>query len=161
MFINSAFILYQYFIYLIFCQSNKFSELDKELINFARQNKIKIFYDTPKSAWCFFKLPFSYTFIQSEYWKVGFLNYWHFKQIPNFLLALPILCLSIFSLKTYFSSLNSANLYQFFGLIEKEDKKISDLTKNKNLFPFALHLIFLLGSSLFFMHVQVKFFFSF
>jgi phosphatidylinositol glycan class V len=36
----------------------------------------------------------SYARIQERYWGVGILSYWHIKQIPNFLLSLPIYILS-------------------------------------------------------------------
>jgi Mannosyltransferase (PIG-V) len=34
------------------------------------------------------------TYIQRKYWNVGFLRYWQWKQIPNFILAFPILYVS-------------------------------------------------------------------
>jgi Gpi18-like mannosyltransferase len=31
--------------------------------------------------------------VQQAYWNNGFLNYWELKQVPNFLVAVPILSL--------------------------------------------------------------------
>ncbi|MCL7028451.1 hypothetical protein MKW94_001896 [Papaver nudicaule] len=45
--------------------------------------------------WCEESVPFFYGFIQRHYWGVGFLKYFQLKQLPNFLLASPILCLAL------------------------------------------------------------------
>ncbi|RGP71389.1 gpi mannosyltransferase 2 [Fusarium sporotrichioides] len=41
--------------------------------------------------WCASRIPSIYTFVQAEYWDVGFLKYWTPNQIPLFLLAAPML----------------------------------------------------------------------
>ncbi len=43
-------------------------------------------------------LPNMYGFIQSEYWGVGPFKYYVFKQIPQFVLAAPVLCVSFAAL---------------------------------------------------------------
>lgn len=45
-------------------------------------------------AWCRRPVPNLYSHIQSAYWGVGFLRYWQWKQLPNFLLAAPALLLT-------------------------------------------------------------------
>eukprot|EP01087_Luapelamoeba_hula_P023515 TRINITY_DN8660_c0_g2_i2.p1 TRINITY_DN8660_c0_g2~~TRINITY_DN8660_c0_g2_i2.p1 ORF type:complete len:328 (+),score=-2.27 TRINITY_DN8660_c0_g2_i2:700-1683(+) len=54
------------------------------------------------SPWCDSVVPNIYSFVQSQYWNVGFLRYWQFKQLPNFALATPMILLSSFGLYTYF-----------------------------------------------------------
>ncbi|MFS7956902.1 putative GPI mannosyltransferase 2 [Helianthus anomalus] len=51
--------------------------------------------------WCKAKIPLLYNFIQSHYWGVGFLRYFQFKQLPNFLLASPILSMAVCSIIYY------------------------------------------------------------
>ncbi|KAF8348110.1 glycosyltransferase family 76 protein [Amanita rubescens] len=41
-------------------------------------------------AWCVRSLPSIYTYTQSRYWNVGFLRYWSFSQLPNFIIAAPL-----------------------------------------------------------------------
>ncbi|XVF29873.1 hypothetical protein REPUB_Repub16aG0007900 [Reevesia pubescens] len=48
--------------------------------------------------WCKARIPVLYNYIQSHYWGVGFLRYFQLKQLPNFLLASPILSLAVCSI---------------------------------------------------------------
>uniref|UniRef100_J3NDK2 GPI mannosyltransferase 2 n=2 Tax=Oryza brachyantha TaxID=4533 RepID=J3NDK2_ORYBR len=51
--------------------------------------------------WCKAKVPLLYGFIQSHYWGVGFLRYFQVKQLPNFLLASPVLSLAVYCIIHY------------------------------------------------------------
>ncbi|PQQ14760.1 GPI mannosyltransferase 2 isoform X2 [Prunus yedoensis var. nudiflora] len=53
------------------------------------------------SPWCKARVPLLYNYIQSHYWGVGFLRYFQVKQLPNFLLASPILSLTLCSIVHY------------------------------------------------------------
>ncbi|XP_039124292.1 GPI mannosyltransferase 2 [Dioscorea cayenensis subsp. rotundata] len=55
--------------------------------------------------WCKARIPHLYAFLQSHYWGVGFLRYFQVKQLPNFLLASPILTLAVCSISKYAKSL--------------------------------------------------------
>lgn len=158
----SAFFLYQYYIYSKFCKLTQSEKrniyIPNELIKYGQENSYHLINNETNPNWCSLALPFSYTHVQANYWKVGFLTYWQFKQIPNFLLASPVLYLVIRSVKRFLSSFSSKNLFNLFGLVNLNDehKFYSRFDKNKNLFPFSIHLLALFVSALFFMHVQVS-----
>ncbi|CAD7950292.1 unnamed protein product [Amoebophrya sp. A25] len=47
-------------------------------------------FETPP-PWCDWQTPSVYAYVQQKVWNNGFLAYWQFRQIPNFLLASPLL----------------------------------------------------------------------
>ncbi|ORX95224.1 mannosyltransferase [Basidiobolus meristosporus CBS 931.73] len=51
--------------------------------------------------WCEYRIPSIYSFVQEEYWNCGFLRYYEWKQIPNFLLAAPMVILSLSGIWCY------------------------------------------------------------
>ncbi|PNY28797.1 GPI mannosyltransferase 2 [Tolypocladium capitatum] len=48
-------------------------------------------HDVEPRPWCSHTMPSIYTFVQDEYWNVGFLRYWTLNQLPLFLFASPML----------------------------------------------------------------------
>jgi len=163
LFMFSAFFSYQYYIYLKFCtfindNQEKTSQIPIEFINYAKLNDYNILFASKSIDWCKNKVPLSYSHIQATYWNVGFLKYWKIKQIPNFLLVLPLFYVCIHGLICFFKSMDSSMLFNLFGLINNNTKikKIKNFKNNTNLYPFAVHCIFLLISGIFFMHVQVS-----
>lgn len=54
-----------------------------------------------RRPWCKARIPLLYDYIQSHYWGVGFLRYFQVKQLPNFLLASPMLSLAVCSIVYY------------------------------------------------------------
>ena len=49
---------------------------------------------TANKSLCNATLPLPYSYIQAEYWGLGFLSFYELKQIPNFILAAPMFILA-------------------------------------------------------------------
>ncbi|ORX34138.1 GPI mannosyltransferase 2 [Kockovaella imperatae] len=58
---------------------------------------------SPTRPWCSAKLPLAYSFVQAEYWNNGWLNYWTLQQLPNLIIALPVLIPSYWGSYKYLS----------------------------------------------------------
>ena len=88
------FALYQYYSYALFCAKSYTFNIPRHLIDYSEREDLKIVGVEP-SPWCNETVPLAYSYIQKHYWNQGFLNYWELKQIPNFLLAVPVTVLSL------------------------------------------------------------------
>lgn len=138
-FIFTCFSLFQLYGYYKFCTLQEHS-FDAKVINYAIENDLVTPSNHSVPFWCGIRLPYSY--VQEKYWKnIGFLNYFQFKQIPNFLLALPCIFLLLKFGFEYFH--NNAIIY--LGL-RKQDKLD---------FVYVVHSTFLTLFCLFCIHVQV------
>ncbi|CAA0193023.1 putative GPI mannosyltransferase 2 [Arabidopsis thaliana] len=82
--------------------------------------------------WCKGRIPLLYNFIQSHYWGVGFLKYFQFKQLPNFLLASPILSLAVCSIMSYMKSRPELFISLGFQATEKERRSAARLYSLKD-----------------------------
>ncbi|TGZ70975.1 hypothetical protein CRM22_002890 [Opisthorchis felineus] len=97
-------------------------------------------------AWCSSDLPFSYSHIQREFWSVGFLGYFHWKQLPNFLLAIPVILLSLSCASSFYSRAPKA--YRTLGVH-------AESARDRQLVPYVLHLLFLTVYGVSHINVQV------
>ena len=143
-----SFAAYQYYIYIQFCGGTHSNRIPVEIVEYGRLKGYKLASEG-SFEWCQYRLPVSYGYVQAHYWHVGFMTYWTLRQLPNFLLALPLYVVAFSALKTYFASMGSANnCFNWLGLLGTRPHSIPC--------PFAVHLIALMTSGLFFMHVQVR-----
>eukprot|EP01111_Echinosteliopsis_oligospora_P018260 TRINITY_DN825_c1_g1_i1.p1 TRINITY_DN825_c1_g1~~TRINITY_DN825_c1_g1_i1.p1 ORF type:complete len:475 (-),score=73.23 TRINITY_DN825_c1_g1_i1:19-1443(-) len=125
-----------------------------------------------KRPWCDATIPSMYGFVQAEYWNQGFLKYWEVKQIPNFILAAPIIILSFCGIYSYFSSLlfnpspasststSTSTSASTSTSNHKNDEKISNMQTPSRyhqliLLEYCLHWTFLTIFGILCMHVQV------
>lgn len=122
--------------------------------------------------WCEETVPNIYSFVQSFYWNVGFLRYFRPHQIPNFLLAAPVLILAFSAAISFLKSdwrnalslgiNSSAELTADRTVIRRySTDTIRGFYRNAN-FVFVAHLLALLATSVPFIHIQVltRFLFS-
>lgn len=98
---------------------------------------------TGDRSWCAQTIPnvsAMYVFIQSEYWNVGLFKYYELKQVPNFLLAAPIIALSAHSLLQYARA--------------AREGKYATRARLRDA-PYYAHWLFLLVNALLVVHIQV------
>jgi len=106
----------------------------------------------PGRPWCNAPVPLAYSFIQSHYWSVGLFRYWTLAQLPNFVLAAPLLCLGVWGLYRYMAtapSLATVLLAPWRGTIRSAEP-IARLE-----LAYVLHSAALLALLLFASHVQI------
>lgn len=91
-----TFFLIQYYQYYKFCV-----QIQPNIPAFLREHATARGYivsgDT-FAEWCDWTVPIAFSYVQNHYWNVGFLQYYEWKQVPNFLLALPIVIVMILHL---------------------------------------------------------------
>lgn len=106
----APFFMYQFYIYRKFCLPSGTGDfMPEDLVRYGRSQGYHLLGDAP-SPWCRERLPLSYSYIQKQHWDVGFLHYYQIKQLPNFLLAAPIIILS-FETCRYFVKVNPQPYY--------------------------------------------------
>ena len=168
----APFLSYQYYTFLLYCKPAEYPQgpFPSSVLAYGRQLGLKFpNNETPLSSWCYQKIPISYTYIQSHYWGVGCFNYFQFKQIPNFLLALPMTCLCLSACYSYYS-LRKHHCH-YLGLYPSGQTFLNGASKKSvdygyssaKVFVFGVYTLFFTLFGFFCMHVQVskKFCFAF
>lgn len=127
------FFAFNYYGYVMFCYNNS----------------------STKPEWCSSSLPLIYSHVQNRYWKVGFLNYFKWQKLPNFLLATPCVILMSSGIFSYLE----VNRHEIavLGLSQNGgvQKKVACELHKLKVFQYIVHALFLLVFGIFFMHVEV------
>lgn len=143
------FLCYQYYAYWLFCLRHSHADLPLIIQNYLLQHKL----NTPGKevpSWCKKEIPFSYSSVQSQYWDVGLLRYFTWNQVPNFLLASPILILVLLYSLCYLEQ----NIPAVFHAQGSSNRL--HVIFQQDVTVFVAHSIFLSFFTFFFAHVQVS-----
>lgn len=105
------------------------------------------------SPWCSNSIPMAYSYVQEHYWNVGFLRYFEYKQIPNFLLAAPVILVILWNFGAYLR--RNRGYSGRLGLFVNE-AVLSPVTQfDQKSFVFLVHAAALTTFCSLFIHVQV------
>lgn len=148
--------LMQVYNFYLFCFKKTFN-FPEFIKDFAVQNDLVLAGNRTNdsaSPWCSSNLPISYSYVQEHYWNVGFLRYYELKQIPNFLLALPIVFIILVNSLKYFRR-NQAYCLRL-GIFNLKPSILRATTiADQNQFVFIVHAVAMTIFCVFFIHVQV------
>lgn len=153
-FVALPFCLFQFYGYQTFCHPTA-TQIPPVLLKLARDKGYRVAdAASPTPSWCQWQIPVLYSYIQDVYWDVGFLRYFQWKQIPNFLLALPVATLGFVALFTFVKANPVFSMYLGLGGGGK-DRKTHGFC-NPRVFVYIVHSSVLLLFGIFCMHVQVR-----
>lgn len=149
-----AFVSLQRYYHSLFCVKSSIRH-PKEVLTYAKANNFIISGNGSEisSPWCGNAIPMPYSYVQSKYWDVGLLNYYELKQIPNFLLAAPILYLFIKILYAYHT--DAFHMAKKFGMKKAFTKLFLDENRSTGL-VYMVHATFLTVVCVLFVHIQVS-----
>ncbi|XP_069693057.1 GPI mannosyltransferase 2 [Periplaneta americana] len=167
----TPFVMFQGYGYYKFCIVPNHN-LPYFLVSHARINHLKLPGTSLKSGldnnhWCNSTIPLAYSYVQDHYWNVGFLRYYHWKQIPNFLLAIPIIWIIL--VHAYRFVKQHPNQCRLLGLWEDpsrtDDPKVIEKMRIKmkqneikyapEMLVYIVHVVFLTIFCTLCIHVQV------
>ncbi|NXA41445.1 PIGV mannosyltransferase, partial [Eudromia elegans] len=156
------FVLFQYFAYTRFCAHgiDPSQSIPEPLLQLALDKGYRLpATDGLKPPWCSQRFPVVYSYVQEVYWNVGFLRYFELRQVPNFLLALPVTLLGSWAAWTYFRANPRHCLTLGLERRKKEEEQGEGKPRTGFCCPavlvYVVHATALLLFGVFCMHVQV------
>lgn len=153
------FAVFQYYAYVRFCSpgTGLARSIPEPLLQLARDKGYRVAgTGGAEPPWCSQRFPVVYSYIQDTYWNVGFLRYFELRQIPNFLLALPVTLLGSWAAWTYISTNPRHCLTLGLERNKSEEKgKARDGFCGPAAFVYVVHSTALLVFGFCCMHVQV------
>lgn len=146
------FIVYQVYSYSLFC-TDFVNNLPKHITEYGLTKNYILpgMVSKYNQSWCFKDIPFAYSYVQEHYWNVGFMQYYEIKQIPNFILASPMIFIMIRYSYEFFQQHLSNILYIFICKKKVYRGELFEL----DMFVFVVHALFLTVFNIFCIHVQV------
>ncbi|XP_076067037.1 phosphatidylinositol glycan anchor biosynthesis class V isoform X4 [Oratosquilla oratoria] len=101
-FVILPFVFFQFWSYYTYCNEdiNFMQEMPPHIEMFVRSNFLHS-PDIGSADWCYNVPPLAYSFVQNKYWEVGLLRYYEVRQVPNFLVAIPVVMLVIVQAALY------------------------------------------------------------
>lgn len=155
----TPFILVQMHNYSLFCNDFKYY-LPEFIVRYAKENDFVLpgMHSKYKQSWCDNLVPLAYSYVQEHYWNVGFLKYYQLKQLPNFLLALPIIYIVLKNGYDFFTEhmnycLNLGIFRHKFAISERYAKERPKYVAD--MFVFVVHCVGLTLFCISFVHIQV------
>ena len=165
----TPFVMFQGYAFYKFCVISKHN-LPDFIVSHAGTYNLKL----PGSSsigienhWCNRSIPLAYSYVQDHYWSVGFLRYYHWKQIPNFVLALPMMWIILMNsyrfMKQYTYLFKTLALWDDpkglneVKVLEKVKLKMqnNEIFFASGMFVYVVHIAFLTVFCLLCIHVQV------
>ncbi|XP_075245457.1 GPI alpha-1,6-mannosyltransferase 2-like [Convolutriloba macropyga] len=131
------FFFFQLYAYHNFCFSTiAFSQIDEKLCGYLKQSQT-----IQQRLWCNSSFPLVYSYVQDKYWNNGFLSYYTFQNIPNFIFAIPVLLFvpMVLRFSKDIKDFNIVNLFHAMAKLSHVDAiKIASLIQLLVLYLFAL-----------------------
>lgn len=155
--VSSPYFLFQCYASFLYCSQSRTDypsflmprSPSKKLLLYARELQVPTPFSYSSSnipSWCPDVPLTSYSALQKKFWNVGFMRYYEWKQLPNFILAIPVLIISIVTIRRFCHSAGGT----FFSLGFKGHRK------QQLLLPHIYHLCFLFVYGVANVHIQVN-----